>query len=165
MLDFQKVRRDGNIEKNYFLILLEIMSPSNQKYINIDDVPQKQKNRIWIGIISVSLFTGYMIFLQPEQLHVPISIAIIALAVFFVTGLAILLHGRVTKERYHNLMQSVILLMSIIPLWIAFDPAEKQCKANLFFLTWDLSCRIGFGIGAIILIGIFILSFTVLKKK
>lgn len=116
-------------------------------------------------MMTLSLLTGYIIYLQPEGLKVPVYIAIIALAVFFVTGLAILLHGRVTSERYHHLMQSIILLMSIVPLWIAFDPAEKQCRVNLILVSSDLSCRIGFGIGALILVIIFILSFTLLKKR
>jgi hypothetical protein len=55
--------------------------------------------------------------------------------------------------------------MSIIPLWIAFDPMGKQCRANFYFLSWELPCRIGFWIGGAILILIFILSFTSFKKK
>lgn len=120
------------------------MSPSNQKYIRIEDLSQKQKNLIGIAMMSISLLTGYILYLKPEGLKIPLYITLIALAIFFVMGIAILLHGRVTKERYHHLMQSIILLMSIIPLWIAFDPAEKQCRANLLFLSGDLSCRIGF---------------------
>ena len=164
MIDIQNTRKDGNIRKNYLLILLGIMIHSNKKYTSIEDLTQKPKNLIWIGMISVSLLTGYIIYLKPEGLHVPLYIAIIALAVFLVTGLAILLHGRVAKERYHNLMQSIILLMSIIPFWIAFDPEEKECKLNFSFIAGDLACRIGFGIGASILVGILILSFSTLKK-
>lgn len=138
---------------------------TSSRYISIESLSEKQKTLIWVGMMSLSLLTGYIMYLKPEGLKVPVYIAIIALVVFFVVGLAILLHGRVTNERYHNLIQSIILLMSVIPLWIAFDPAEKQCRVNLILVSSDLSCRIGFGIGALILVIIFILSFTLLKRK
>lgn len=67
------------------------MSTSNQRYIRIEDLRQKQKNLIGITMMSISLLTGYVMYLKPEGLKVPLYIAIIALAVFFVSGLGIFL--------------------------------------------------------------------------
>ena len=92
----------------------------------------------------MSLIIGFLMFLSPSGLKVPVFIALIALAIFFVAGMAIMLHGRISSERYHQIMQGIILLMSIIPLWIAFDPMEKQCRADFIFVAGELPCRIGF---------------------
>jgi hypothetical protein len=74
-------------------------------------------------------------YLSPSGIQVPVFIAIVAVSLFFVTGVAVLLHGKISNESYHFILQGLILLMSIIPLWIAFDPMGKQCRANFYFLS------------------------------
>ncbi|MBP9812240.1 hypothetical protein KBC86_02580 [Candidatus Gracilibacteria bacterium] len=132
----------------------------NQKYVTLESISPKQKTIIGLGLIILSLLTGFLMYYFPSGLNVPPYIAIIALAIFFVAGMAIILQGKITENNYHKLMQGLILLMSVIPLWIAFDPMEKQCRANLYFIVGDLPCRIAFGIGAFLVILIFLLSFT-----
>lgn len=107
----------------------------NQKYNTLESLSERQKTLTGLGLILLSLITGLLMYSYPYSLKVPVFIALIALSVFFISGIAVLIHGKITGESYHRLMQSLILLMSIIPLWIAFDPSEKECRADLYFFS------------------------------
>ncbi len=120
-------------KKNILRIVKKIM-PSH-RFTSLEKLTEKERSVIGLGLIGLALLTGLLMYYQQGALRVPVFIAITALSIFLIAGVAILIYGKVSKEKYHQMIESLILFMCVIPLWIAFDPAEKQCRANLIFLS------------------------------
>lgn len=141
------------------------MPPANKRYVSIQDLPQNQKYLYGIGLILLGSLIGYLMWQYPENLRVPGWVGWIAVSIFIWTGCAIALHGIISKKVYSIMMLVLVWLMSIIPLWIAFDPTEKQCRSNLFFLSWELPCRIAFGFWGIVILIFLIFGIISVWKK
>ena len=105
--------------------------------------------------------------LRSSDINGPPWLGLVAGGVFILAGLALLLGDG--KQRAANSPRAFLFVGTIygcfaaIANWIAFGPGPRACTvsfAGFFFdgpLSGELSCRIGFGIGAVMLNGCLLL--------
>jgi hypothetical protein len=98
--------------------------------------------------------------LDRGAIHGPPWLGFLAGAVFIAGGIALLLGERLRHSALsHGLMAIILGSFAAIGSWIAFGPGPRACtiafEGLLFDAAWsnDLACRVGFGIGAIMVDG------------
>jgi len=48
--------------------------------------------------------------------------------------------------------------LTVVPGWIAFGPGARACTSSIGALAPEMPCRIGFGVGAVQLVFMFIVA-------
>jgi len=129
------------------------------------------------GLLTILLATG-AIAAPPGGAHAPEWVRVCAGLVFIAAGLAIIVDYRLGRAGSDGqlaadtpfavqaaslgLALSIVALMAAIAGWIAFGPGPRAFTSTLslpFFVRrghGELSGRIGFGIGAVLLFGMFV---------
>lgn len=144
-------------------------------YMSRQMTPREQK--IFGGIfIIVGLFiVGIGLNVVPideNDLHAPRWILTLAGLVFVIPGIMVLTLGT-GKEKLVGIIGGplMLLIMTIIPGWIALGPGTRECSGTSSFIfstsrtVADLECRFVFGIGGLLVLLIFIFSIVRLFRK
>ena len=79
-------------------------------------------------------------------------VAMLTCASFVIAGIAIALHPFVSATTYRWFMVLLLAVMTAIPLWVAVGHGARSCGSDAGGLSGETSCRVGFGIGAAILV-------------
>lgn len=102
---------------------------------------------------------------QPENLQVPMSIAMLACACFVFAGIAMALQARGFSLGYHFAIVCLLACMTAIPAWIGFWPGERHCTSNMPLLGGQFGCRVAFGFSTIIMVPILLIAIKQLFGK
>ena len=131
----------------------------------------ERRGRLLGGFFSttVGLLTAAMIYLHPEQLHVPAWVAYAACAAFVFAGLTIVAY-EFALHRTHAWLAAACTAGLLIPgAWVAFGPGVRACSVAVPFFSGvgsDLLCRGVFGVGAVIVAALLVWAvLTALRQQ
>ena len=126
----------------------------------------------WLGPLLIVGSILMALYGKPSQ-GVPHWIGYVASLAFTLAGLSLMAIAFGHPEYNNTIGPMIILVMAVIPTWIAFGPGERHCSGGFSFAgfgvhgqarTSDLSCRIVFGIGAVMIWGMFLAGIYQLVK-
>lgn len=125
-----------------------------RRYRSIDELsPAAQRG--WGGLlIGIGALTAWSIRTHPAALRAPAWVAYCACAAFVIAGLAITLRAWVSRRAYAWLMVVLVAVMTAVPAWVALGDGVRQCRANVPFLRTETGCRLGFGVSALVMLGV-----------
>lgn len=105
------------------------------------------------------------VFFRPEALKVPAWVAYVAALAFVLAGWTVIARARGNRMLQAWLPVALLACMAAIPTWLAFGPGTRRCTVSVtrWMVTLlgrhtDLACRIGFGVAAVVGIGLVLLA-------
>lgn len=105
-------------------------------------------------VLCVSLIA--LIHFQPQQLRAPAVVAYAAVGSFGVAGLMLMATalGRLRAVSWLAVVATAALVFPAF--WLAFGKGKRECRVSIPFveLSSEVACRLAFGVGAIVGIGI-----------
>jgi hypothetical protein len=133
----------------------------------MSDRPLSQTARILIAMLSIGGGTIPMLAafdvgpLRATDIHGPPWIGFVAGGLFILAGLGVLAGNRLRHGPVgYAFVVLVLCAFAALGNWIAFGPGPRQCEIVAAGFVFDsaspanqIACRIGFGIGALILDG------------
>jgi hypothetical protein len=135
------------------------MDDQHENQINIQDLSPRTKVAMGFFLMLVAAGLGFSMYSNPEKLHVPFWVGMVTCGVFFVCGAAVAMHGVVSARVYNAMILVMLMLMGLIPAWIAFGAGEREsCTSNIPFLSGEIACRTAFGIAALIMVPVIIIA-------
>jgi sulfite exporter TauE/SafE len=114
----------------------------------------KQPNTVLFGalVAAMGVAVAVLMNLRPDGLAVPYWVAMLACLCFVFAGIALATQDRSSKILYQSAVLALLAAMTAIPAWISFGPGDRQCSANLVFLTGEPACRIAFGLSTLVML-------------
>jgi hypothetical protein len=91
------------------------------KYTQLKDISPRNKLIMGLCIAGVGLLTAWLVTSYPVRLRAPMWVAMAACFCFVMAGMAVALHAFVSRRAYNWLMVVLMVAMTSIPTWIAFD--------------------------------------------
>ena len=118
------------------------------------------RGRVLYGafIAGIGIAMTALMITRQEGLHAPLWVGLLASSCFVLAGFAIALHPFVTARLYNWLMVVLLLTMTAIPVWIALGDGERACRSTVPFFRGDSGCRVGFGIAAVVMVGVVLVA-------
>jgi hypothetical protein len=115
----------------------------------------ERRQRLLGALVSTiaGLLTAAMIYLHPEELHVPAWVAYAACAAFVFAGLTITAHELALHRTHAWLVVACVASLLVPGAWVAFGPGVRECSVSgplLSGTSSDLMCRGAFALGAVI---------------
>jgi hypothetical protein len=116
-----------------------------------------------IAVLGACL--ALLAYLQPQAMRAPPTVVYLCALAFVFAGAIV-----VARARGHRLLQAwlpVLMLacMAAPAVWLGFGSGRRQCTLDavqsvvrIFGTRSDLPCRIGFGIAAVIGVGLVLLA-------
>ena len=107
----------------------------------------------------MGVLTIVIMYLHPENLHVPAWVGFAAMSAFVGAGGSLLMGEYEATRKAAPWLGVLALIGLMVPfVWIAFGPGPRECAAMLVFISTiapDWVCRGAFGFAA--LLGLLIL--------
>jgi hypothetical protein len=123
--------------------------------------------RVAAGLLVAALgaFLALAVLLYPQGLRAPAWVVYAAAMAFFLAGCQLVARARGYRRLQAWLPVALLACLTAPAVWIAFGPGPRRCGVALTvpFLSLvstrnDLLCRIGFGLGAIVCMGILLIA-------
>lgn len=131
----------------------------------LTDLTPGKRAVIGLAAIATGVLVAASVTLNPEKLQVPSWVALCASGSFVIAGIAIAIRGIVSEKIYDWIMVALVALLAAIPAWIALGPGTRVCTATVPFFAGELLCRVGFGLGGAILLGVLAIAILKAVKK
>jgi hypothetical protein len=114
---------------------------------------------------GIGIFLASAMYHQPEQLQIPMSVAMMACACFVFAGIAMALQARGFTWGYQFAIVCLLGCMTAIPAWIGFWPGESHCTSNMPLFGGQFGCRVAFGFSTLIMAPILLIAIKQLLGK
>lgn len=126
----------------------------------LDDISPRRK-RLWgLGLMGLASVTAFLIDTHPERLRAPAWLAFLACACFATGGLAMALHGWISRRAHAWLMVLLLAAMALMPAWIALGAGPRQCLATFAVFRSEAGCRFVFGLAGLLMVAVLALAIS-----
>ena len=125
--------------------------PDDRSFDSISPV-----QRVFLGLVVAALGLGLtlLVGVNPEATKNPLLVIECLSGAIGLSGLAIGLWSSRRRGPYRWAVSGAVACGLVIPAWIAFGPGSRVCTRRFAAMGTELECRIAFGIAAI---GLFVL--------
>jgi len=103
-------------------------------------------------VTGLGIAVAILIYRQPEQLAVPMWVAMLACLCFVFAGAAMMIKPETNPVLHQCMVLAILLAMTAIPAWISLGPGERQCTSSVPFFNGGSSCRFVFGISTVLML-------------
>jgi len=127
-------------------------------YVTLDELSPAKRRLVALVLVARGLGLAALVALRPEFARVPLLVLWFLCAALVLSGLAVAVYSTTTPGRYQWAIAGALASMAVVPAWIAFGPGARSCTSSFAILTSELPCRVAFGVGAILLVLMFIVA-------
>ena len=130
------------------------------KHTTLEQLSPTKKRVVGAGFVALGVGEAALMYSRPETLRVPAWVGYAACVCFVLTGAAVALHANLSRRAYGWLITALLIIMTSIPVWIAFGAGDRSCRSNLPLLTGATGCRVVFGSSAVVMVGVVLIAIT-----
>lgn len=128
------------------------------EYVTLDELSPAKRKLVGLVLIVWGLGLATLLFLRPESARVPLFVLGFVCVSLVLLGTAVAVYSTTAPGRYRWVMAVALACLAVIPAWIAIGPGPRNCTSNFSILSSEVSCRGAFGIGAILLMLMFVVA-------
>lgn len=132
---------------------------------SLDTLSPARKLALGSAVAGMGMLTALLVQLHSERLRAPAWVALLACACFVFAGLAIALHAWLSRKAYAWIMALLLLVMTLVPAWLALGSGPRHCSSALPWLANETACRGAFGAGALLLLAMVLLAFRMARAS
>jgi len=127
----------------------------------LDGMSTAQRKCTGLSMVALASLLAFLVAQHPEQARVPLWVIWYCCAAFASAGVTIAVYSATAPIAYRWSVVATLACMFLVPAWIALSPTSRHCTSNIPLLASELSCRLSFGVGALLLA--FMLAIALLK--